>query len=123
MKDLEHIRPIYSIGTAKSLTGLTSRQIRYYEEKEIVRPFRTAGNQRIFSKQDIEILHITKELLKEGNTLEGIKAHLKNLYPSYYEKKKVNDLEARQVRLEQLTNKGQKNLLNSFYEINRKERN
>lgn len=34
---------IMSIGMVKELTGLSERQIRYYEEKQLVFPARTKG--------------------------------------------------------------------------------
>lgn len=57
----------------KEETGLTSRQIRYYDEMELVFPERTRGNQRLFSSEDISRLKKIKSLLQEGYTIEAIK--------------------------------------------------
>lgn len=57
-------------------TGLTSRQIRYYDQKGLVFPERTSGNQRLFSREDIKRLKMIKTLLEEGYTIEAIKKKL-----------------------------------------------
>ena len=65
--------PLFSIGIVKSLTGLTARQIRYYEEHQLVHPARTDGNQRLFSFNDVDRLLEIKELIEKGINLAGIK--------------------------------------------------
>lgn len=66
-------RPQYSMSVVRKKTGLTDRQIRYYEEVGLINPRRTRGNQRIFSSQEIDRLFEIKSLLTEGLTIEGIK--------------------------------------------------
>ena len=70
-------RAMYPIGVAQELTGLTGRQIRYYESKGLIKPQRTSGNQRVYSQDDIERLKKIKQLLSEGIPLERIAEHLK----------------------------------------------
>lgn len=65
--------PLFSIGIVKSLTGLTARQIRYYEEHSLIHPARTNGNQRLFSFNDVDRLLEIKELIEKGVNLAGIK--------------------------------------------------
>ncbi|MFW6306646.1 MAG: MerR family transcriptional regulator [Bacillota bacterium] len=60
----------------KEETGLTSRQIRYYDEMELVFPDRTKGNQRLFSENDLARLKRIKSLLEEGYTIEAVKNKL-----------------------------------------------
>ncbi len=55
------------------MTELTGRQIRYYEESDLIKPARTKGNQRIYSQKDVERLKEIKELLSEGLNIAGIK--------------------------------------------------
>ncbi|MFD1957383.1 MerR family transcriptional regulator [Paenibacillus thailandensis] len=57
---------VISIGTVRDLTGLTERQIRYYEEKKLVFPTRTAGGARKFSFDDVELLKLIHSKLKDG---------------------------------------------------------
>ncbi|UFU01123.1 MerR family transcriptional regulator [Radiobacillus kanasensis] len=65
--------PLFSIGIVKSLTELTARQIRYYEENDLIHPSRTGGNQRLFSFNDVDRLLEIKELIEKGINLAGIK--------------------------------------------------
>lgn len=65
--------PLFSIGIVKDLTDLTARQIRYYEEHELINPARTEGNQRLFSFNDVDRLLEIKELIEKGINLAGIK--------------------------------------------------
>ncbi|HEY8529870.1 MAG TPA: MerR family transcriptional regulator [Paenibacillaceae bacterium] len=64
---------LFPIGTVMKLTGLSARQIRYYEEHDLVRPIRTAGNQRLFSFRDVERLRQIKSMLESGLNIAGIK--------------------------------------------------
>ncbi|GAA5415191.1 HTH-type transcriptional regulator GlnR [Paraliobacillus ryukyuensis] len=74
MSDLDRrSMPLFSIGIVKSLTDLTARQIRYYEEHQLIHPSRTDGNQRLFSFNDVDRLLEIKELIEKGINLAGIK--------------------------------------------------
>lgn len=55
------------------LTELTARQIRYYEEHELISPARTDGNRRLFSLIDIDRLLEIKDLIDQGINMAGIK--------------------------------------------------
>lgn len=68
--------PMYSIGVVEELTGLTGRQIRYYEKMGLITPERTSGNQRLYSPAIVERLKEIKRLLSAGMKLAGIKALL-----------------------------------------------
>ncbi len=65
----------------KEKTGLTSRQIRYYDQMKLIFPDRTKGNQRLFSEGDIERLLRIKDLLEKGYTLDVIKEKIKPPVP------------------------------------------
>lgn len=62
---------------AKEKTGLSSRQIRYYDEQDLIFPARSSGNQRLFSQSDIKRLLKIKELLAAGNSIETVRSKLK----------------------------------------------
>lgn len=55
------------------LTELSARQIRYYEEHQLITPMRTDGNRRVFSLNDIDRLLEIKDLIEQGVNLAGIK--------------------------------------------------
>jgi MerR family glutamine synthetase transcriptional repressor len=62
---------------AKEKTGLSSRQIRYYDQQNLVFPGRSKGNQRLFCEDDIKRLLKIKKLLAEGNSVETVRLKLK----------------------------------------------
>ncbi|MCM3360151.1 MULTISPECIES: MerR family transcriptional regulator [unclassified Psychrobacillus] len=72
-KEWRRSMPLLSMNIVMQLTGLTARQIRYYEEQELVQPARTEGKQRMFSLDDIDVLLEIKDLLKSGVNIAGIK--------------------------------------------------
>jgi MerR family glutamine synthetase transcriptional repressor len=71
--DLRRNMALFPIGIVMKLTELTARQIRYYEQHELIRPVRTKGNQRLFSFNDVERLLKIKEHIEKGINIAGIK--------------------------------------------------
>jgi DNA-binding transcriptional MerR regulator len=57
---------VIRIGTVCELTGLTERQIRYYEEKQLIFPHRTRGGARTFSFEDVDILKEIHLKMQDG---------------------------------------------------------
>jgi MerR family transcriptional regulator, glutamine synthetase repressor len=72
-KEIRRSMPLFPIGTVMQLTELTARQIRYYEEHELISPARTDGNRRLFSLNDIDRLLEIKDLIDQGVNMAGIK--------------------------------------------------
>ncbi|MFX3616741.1 MAG: MerR family transcriptional regulator [Sporolactobacillus sp.] len=109
----ENIRrsmPLFSMGIVQKLTGLSARQIRYYEENELIHPERTEGNRRVFSFNDVDRLLDIKSLLDEGVNLAGIRRVLNekpisaNRPPA--EKKSLSDAELMKFLKTELVNAG-----------------
>lgn len=68
---------VYPMAVAERLTGLTRRQIRYYERQGLLSVYRTAGNQRLYTPQDIALLLRIEALLAHGfRTIEAVRRHL-----------------------------------------------
>ncbi|MFC0014432.1 MULTISPECIES: MerR family transcriptional regulator [Allobacillus] len=65
--------PLFSISIVTTLTELSPRQIRYYEEKELISPTRSKGKQRLFSFNDVDRLLEIKQLKDKGVNIAGIK--------------------------------------------------
>ncbi|MGI6037091.1 MAG: MerR family transcriptional regulator [Limnochordia bacterium] len=65
--------PVYSIGQVAKLTGLTARQIRYYEQAGLFRAQRSLSNRRLYSTEHVEQLKSIKEMIDKGWTIAGIK--------------------------------------------------
>lgn len=59
-------KKVITIGVVRELTGLTERQIRYYEERKLIFPDRTSGGSRKYSFTDIELLMEIAEKIEDG---------------------------------------------------------
>lgn len=68
--------PLFPIGIVVRLTDLSARQIRYYEQHQLVLPARSDGNQRLFSFLDVERLLQIRALLDEGLNMAGVKTRM-----------------------------------------------
>lgn len=62
---MEKKKVLMTMGGVIQITGLTPRQVRYYEEIGLIHPSRTAGNHRMFSEEDLKTLLIIKEFKKK----------------------------------------------------------
>ncbi|MGI6454880.1 MAG: MerR family transcriptional regulator [bacterium] len=69
----------YSISEASEYTGVEPHVLRYWETKfSKLNPKRVGGNQRKYTRNDIELLfEIVHLLYKEGYTLDGAERKLK----------------------------------------------
>jgi MerR family transcriptional regulator, glutamine synthetase repressor len=92
--------PLFGIGIVMKLTELTARQIRYYEENELIHPERTAGNQRLFSFNDVDRLLEIKNYLDKGLNLAGIKLLLseEDVKVIPVQEKKQTEISKRELR-------------------------
>lgn len=72
-KELRRSMSVFPIGTVMKLTDLTARQIRYYEEQDLIHPERNEGNRRMYSLNDIDVLLEIKDYLADGINMAGIK--------------------------------------------------
>jgi DNA-binding transcriptional MerR regulator len=70
-------RKVISIGTVSELTGLSERQIRYYEERKLVFPERSDRGSRKYSFSDVERLIDIANKREEGVRTEEIRSELK----------------------------------------------
>lgn len=64
---------VLPIGTVMQLTALSARQIRYYEAQGLVSPQRTAGNHRMYSLNDVDLILAIKHQLADGFSLADIR--------------------------------------------------
>jgi len=66
MRRSDNDSPLYMISVAARLVDCHPQTLRQYEEMGLLRPYRTAGNVRLYSDRDIEIArrirHYTQEL-------------------------------------------------------------
>lgn len=77
-RELRRSMAVLPIGTVMKLTGLSARQIRYYEEQELIFPERNDGNRRMYSLNDIDVLFEISDLLSQGKNIAMIKRIFSN---------------------------------------------
>ncbi|UOQ42974.1 MerR family transcriptional regulator [Halobacillus salinarum] len=71
--EIRRSMPLFPMGIVQSLTDLSARQIRYYEQHKLVNPARSEGNRRLFSFNDVDRLLEIKDLIEKGVNMAGIK--------------------------------------------------
>jgi MerR family transcriptional regulator, glutamine synthetase repressor len=104
-REIRRSMPLLPISIVMQLTDLTARQIRYYEEHELIEPARTEGNRRMFSLNDVDSLLEIKDLLDQGINMAGIKKvfALKNEpVVSNQQKQDITDADLRRILREEM---------------------
>ena len=75
-----HDEPVFIISVAARMLGLRTQTLRYYESLGLIEPSRTRGNQRVFSRRDIEKVQRIRDLMEDlGINLAGVEVMLKLL--------------------------------------------
>lgn len=70
--------PVYVISVAARMVGMHEQTLRYYERMGIIKPARSKGRARLYSRADIERLRQIQRLMDElGVNLAGAEAILK----------------------------------------------
>lgn len=107
-KEFRRSMSVFPIGTVMKLTDLTARQIRYYEEQDLIHPERSEGNRRMYSLNDIDVLLEIKDYLTDGLNMAGIK----KLYEMKEEEKEarvkqpLTDKDVRRIFYDELLSQG-----------------
>ncbi|MER1985530.1 MAG: MerR family transcriptional regulator [Solibacillus sp.] len=101
--EIRRTMPLLPISIVMQLTDLTARQIRYYEEHELITPHRTEGNRRMFSLNDVDTLLEIKDMLEQGVNMAGIKKvfDMKN-DPAQVQQQEISDTELRKILREEM---------------------
>lgn len=101
--EIRRSMPVLPISIVMQLTDLTARQIRYYEEHNLVQPHRTEGNRRMFSLNDVDVLLEIKEMLERGTNMAGIKkVFAMKKHANTEGKKEISDRELRRIMREEM---------------------
>ncbi len=102
--EIRRSMPLLSISIVMQLTDLTARQIRYYEEHDLIQPHRTEGNRRMFSLNDVDTLLEIKDMLEQGVNMAGIKKvfEMKNDPALKDVSKEISDTELRKILREEM---------------------
>lgn len=72
-RELRRSMAVFPIGTVMKLTDLSARQIRYYEDQELIFPARNDGNRRMYSLNDIDVLLEIKDYIGDGLNIAQIR--------------------------------------------------
>ncbi|CAK8053753.1 MerR family transcriptional regulator [Eupransor demetentiae] len=72
-RELRRNLAVLPIGTVRELTMLSDRQIRYYEDHDLVSPKRGGGGQRRYSLNDVDRLLDIRDYLDMGHSTQDIK--------------------------------------------------
>lgn len=86
-------KAIYFISVASTLSGIHQQTIRTYEQKGLIKPFRTGGGTRRYSQEDVDKLIQIQNLSQRGINLDGIKI-------IYEMKEKIEGLQGKIISLE-----------------------
>ena len=100
---LGHDEPLFIISVAARMLGVQTQTLRYYERLGLIEPARTGGNQRVFSRADIERVRRIRGLMDDlGVNLAGVEVILRlldRLNESESEAQRLSDENARLRRL------------------------
>ena len=70
---LGYDEPCFVISVAAKILGLRTQTLRYYERIGLIDPFRSQGNQRVFSRRDIDRVKKLRTLVDDiGVNLAGV---------------------------------------------------
>lgn len=81
---------VISIGMVSEITGLSQRQIRYYEERNLISPGRALQGYRIYSFSDIEMLMEIANQMEDG-------VHTYEIRKEFIKREKKNELRVGQI--------------------------
>ncbi len=86
--------PIFIISVAARMLGVRTQTLRYYERIGLIEPSRTRGNQRVFSRSDIEKVQRIRNLMEDlGVNLAGVEVVLNLL-----DRLKVAEVEIKKIK-------------------------
>ena len=72
--------PCFVISVAARMLGVRTQTLRYYERLGLVEPSRTGGNQRVYSRRDVETVRRIRGLMDDlGVNLAGVEVVMKLL--------------------------------------------
>ncbi len=100
--EIRKTMPLLPISIVMQLTELTARQIRYYEEHDLIQPHRTEGNRRMFSLNDVDKLLEIKDMLDQGVNMAGIKRVFEMKKNPAKTEKEISDTELRKILREEM---------------------
>jgi len=68
----DRLAALYTVGQVATMLGVQPAFLRRLDAEEVVRPARSAGGQRRYSREEIGQVERVNQLVTEGLTLSGI---------------------------------------------------
>lgn len=100
-----HEEPVFIISVAARMLGVRTQTLRYYERLGLIEPSRTRGNQRVFSRRDIEQIQRIRNLMEDlGVNLAGVEVLLKLMDRLRSAENELQQLRVENERLRSLAN-------------------
>jgi MerR family transcriptional regulator/heat shock protein HspR len=94
--------PRYAISIAARMVGIETHTIRYYEKIGLIHPFRSKGNIRYYSEEDIDLLQHIKTLTEDvGISPAGVEVVMRMARQMLEMQNRLNEMEARMRLLEE----------------------
>ncbi|MCQ2011522.1 MAG: MerR family transcriptional regulator [Sporolactobacillus sp.] len=93
-KDAYLYKKVITIGTVCELTGLSERQIRYYEKRKLIFPERTERGNRKYSFSDVEALMDIANKMEDGMQTSELRKEMQKKESKRYD----NKLRERMIR-------------------------
>ena len=95
--------PVFIISVAARMLGVQTQTLRYYERLGLIEPARTDGNQRVFSRADIERVRRIRGFMDNlGVNLAGVEVILRLLDRLNASESEVQRLSEENARLRTL---------------------
>jgi MerR family transcriptional regulator/heat shock protein HspR len=100
--------PVFIISVAARMLGVRTQTLRYYERLGLIEPARSGGNQRVFSRRDIERVQRIRGLMDDlGVNLAGIEVILRLTSRLRDVENEITHLRAENEQLRRLLNAGE----------------
>ena len=103
---LGYEEPCFVISVAARILGVRTQTLRYYERLGLVEPYRTGGNQRVYSRSDVDRVRRIRNLMDDlGVNLAGVEVVIGLLDRIQKNEKEVQRLKKENERLKGLLRK------------------
>lgn len=100
---LGYDEPCFVISVAARLVGVRTQTLRYYERLGLLRPSRTMGRQRVYSRRDVDLVMRIRTYMDDwGVNLAGVEVVIKLMDRVQESEAELERLRAENGRLKEL---------------------
>ena len=100
---LGYDEPCFVISVAARLVGVRTQTLRYYERLGLLRPSRTMGRQRVYSRRDVDLVMRIRTYMDDwGVNLAGVEVVIKLMDRVQESEAELDRLRAENGRLKEL---------------------